>query len=38
MFGTAHIPNEWKKHRIRFDNDENYPQDFWNQLKRPFKE
>jgi sterol desaturase/sphingolipid hydroxylase (fatty acid hydroxylase superfamily) len=38
MFGTAHIPNDGKNIELGFDNDENYPQDFWNQLKRPFKE
>ncbi|MBZ9779235.1 sterol desaturase family protein [Psychroflexus sp. CAK8W] len=38
LFGTAHIPEDGKNIELGFDSDEDYPQDFWNQLKRPFKE
>lgn len=38
IFGTAHVPEDGKNIELGFENDEHYPQDFWNQLKKPFKE
>jgi sterol desaturase/sphingolipid hydroxylase (fatty acid hydroxylase superfamily) len=38
IFGTAHVPKDGKNIELGFENDEEYPQDFWNQLKKPFKE
>jgi sterol desaturase/sphingolipid hydroxylase (fatty acid hydroxylase superfamily) len=38
IFGTAHIPEDGKNIELGFEDDEDYPQDFWNQLKEPFKE
>jgi sterol desaturase/sphingolipid hydroxylase (fatty acid hydroxylase superfamily) len=38
IFGTAHVPEDGKHIELGFEKDEEYPQDFWNQLKEPFKE
>ncbi len=37
LFGTAYIPQSGKNIEIGFEGDEDFPQDFGNQLMVPFK-
>jgi sterol desaturase/sphingolipid hydroxylase (fatty acid hydroxylase superfamily) len=38
IFGTAHVSEDGKNIELGFEKEKEYPQDFWNQLKKPFKE
>lgn len=37
LFGTAYIPRSGRDITLGFDGDEQYPQDFFNQMTQPFK-
>lgn len=37
LFGTAYVPKEGKDIDLGFDNIDEYPDNFWTQLKKPFQ-